>query len=458
MNLKPWNQRSLRTKLSVMAGCVTALVVAGFGVGVTWHVTDEIFDHFDDGLSRTAKTVLEHWEKNPSASKMEKSTEFVPLYYFQVERPEGTVIYRSLNGGGLPPAPESKGKSIDETTFRDLQLRWAVERKGDLVVRAAASHYIVDETVDDLLLVFMAGTPCALLVALVGTHWFMKRAFRPFEVITKTVQRITAERLAERLPEPTADDEMGALTRVINDTLDRLEGSFNQSARFAADASHELRTPLTLLRAEIERYLELPDIPDDYRALLANLLEHINDISAITESLLLLSRADAGKLLISREPIELAAMLMDLKEDLEALAVVKDIQVEVELTPESWVQGNASLLRHLIYNLFENAVKYNDPGGSIRVVLEPVGQQHRLSVGNTGKGIPKELAAMVFERFFRTDPSRGVTRGHGLGLSLCREIARAHHGEAILAHAGTTWTEFWVTLPASEAPHIGEGI
>ena len=462
MNLKPWSQRSLRTKLSVMAGCVAAVVVASFGVGVTWHVTDEIFEHFDDALSRTAKSVLNHWEQHPNAASMEESSSFVPLYYFQVERPEGVVIYRSMKKDAAPAAPPSLRASITETTFQEMQLRWAILRKGDLVVRAAANHYIVDETVDDLLLVFLCGTPIALVVAVAGTHFLIKRAFRPFELITKTVQRITAEKLAERLPEPAVDDELGSLTKVINDTLDRLEGSFSQSARFAADASHELRTPLTLLRAEIERYMESPDVPERCQDMFARLLEYSNDLSGITEALLLLSRADAGKLIPKPRPIELCSMLMDLKEDLEALAVVKDIEVEVELTPESWVMGDAALLRHLIYNLFENAVKYNDPNGSIRVILEPVlgapVPKYRISVGNTGKGIPKNLAPAVFDRFFRTDPTREQIRGHGLGLSLCREIARAHHGEAILAHTGAAWTEFWVVLPACESPHLAEGI
>ena len=457
LNFKPWHQRSLRTKLSVMAGCVAALVVAGFGAGVSWHLSDEIFEHFDAELAHTAQSVLERWEENPDADKMAQATPFIPLFYFHVEQPPGTVIFRSKTIA-VPPAPSDVSAVITETTFGDLQLRWAAQRKGDLLVRVAANHYIVDETVDDVMLVFLAATPVALIVAVLGAHWFMRRAFRPFEIITRTVEHITAERLDERLPAPAVDDELGHLTRVLNNTIDRLEGSFQQSARFAADASHELRTPLTLLRAEIERAMESPDLPPHCQEVLARLLEHSNDLSSITEALLLLSRADAGKLMQIRKPIELCSMLMELKEDLEALAINKDLDVEVELTPESWVMGDASLLRHLIYNLFENAVKYNDMEGSVRVVLEPDGNMHRLRVANTGKGIAKEQAALIFERFFRTDPSREQIRGHGLGLSLCREIARAHGGEVMLLHSGPGWTEFWVTLPAAETPHLGAGI
>ncbi len=451
LNLKPWHQRSLRTKLSVMAGCVAALVVAGFGVGVSWHLADEIFEHFDQELSRSALSALESWEKDSETGKLADSVAFVPLFYVQVESPPGVVVFQTKTKGA-PPLPANPEAAISETTFEDNQLRWAVQRSGDLVVRVAANHYIVDETVDDVMLVFLGATPVALVVAVLGAHWFMRRAFRPFEVITKTVEHITAERLDERLPTPVADDELGSLTRVLNSTIDRLERSFRQSARFAADASHELRTPLTLLRAEIERAMEMPDLPAHCNEVLARLLDHCGDLSGITESLLLLSRADAGKLLQSRKPIELCTLLLELKEDLEALAICKDLEVEVELTPESWVTGDAPLLRHLIYNLFDNAVKYNDLNGNVRVVLEPDGENQRLSVGNSGTGISAAHAAMVFERFFRTDPSREQIRGHGLGLSLCREIARAHGGEVVLQSTGQGWTEFWVTLPAADAP------
>ena len=457
LNFKPWKQRSLRTKLSVMAGCLASLVVAGFGVGLSWHLADEIFEHFDEGLTRTAQSILEVWERNSKADKLDESVAFIPLFYVQVERPEGKVIYRSKTENA-PPVPKESSTPIAETTFGDNQLRWAIERKGELVVRVAANHYIVDETVDDVMLVFLSATPVALIVVVAGAQWFMRRAFRPFEIITQAVEHITAEKLDERLPVPAVDDELGRLTHVLNNTIDRLERSFQQSARFAADASHELRTPLTLLRAEIERDMDSPDLPEQSREMLSRLLDYSNDLSGITEALLLLSRADAGKLMPSSKPIELCSLLLVLKEDLEALAINKDLSVEVELTPESWVLGDASLLRHLIYNLFENAVKYNDPQGLVRVILEPDGAMHRLTVGNTGKGLAQPQAALVFDRFFRTDPSREQIRGHGLGLSLCREIARAHSGEAVLHLAIPGWTEFRVTLPAIEAPHLGDGI
>ncbi len=456
LNLKPWHQRSLRTKLSVMAGCLAALVVAGFGIGVSWHLENEIFEHFDKQLSRSAQSVLESWERDLKAGKLSKSEAFVPLYYVQVESPPGTVVL-STKQEGAPPLPANAAAVIAETTFENNQLRWAMLQKGDVVARVASNHYIVDETVDDVILVFLGATPVALVVVMLGAHWFMKRAFRPFELITETVEHITAERLDERLPTPPADDELGHLTRVLNRTIDRLERSFQQSARFAADASHELRTPLTLLRAEIERAMEMPDLPAHCHEVLDRLLQHCGDLASITESLLLLSRADAGKILQSRKPVELCGLLLELKEDLEALSISKELEVEVELTPESWVIGDVSLLRHLIYNLFENAVKYNDLKGSVRVVLEPHDDCHRLMVGNTGQGIAPEQEAFVFERFFRIDPSREQIRGHGLGLSLCREIARAHGGEVTLASASPGWTEFWVTIPAAVPTSVEEG-
>ena len=451
LNLRPWNKRSLRAKLSILAGAVAALVVAGFGVGLSWHLEVEMYEHFDGELVRTTRSILEMWEREPQADKLVGTFAVVPLFYVQLEQPEGHVIYRSKTEDA-PPLPPDPRAELAETPFGDMELRWAVQRKGDLVARVAVNHYIVDETVGDVILVFLSATPVALIVAVVGANWIIRRVFRPFADITAAVERITAENLDERLPVTGVDDELGRLTRVLNSTFDRLESSFHQSARFAADASHELRTPLTLLRAELDRAMGVPDLPGHCQEMLSRLQELASDLSGITAALLLLSRADAGKLLSARTPLDLCALLVELKEDLSALAVSKGLTVEVELTPESWVLGDAALLRHLVYNLFENAVKYNDLNGSVRVVLEPDGPTHRLRVGNTGAGIPGDKAAMVFDRFFRTDPSRGQIKSHGLGLSLSREIARAHHGDIVLHFARPGWTEFWLALPAIPPP------
>lgn len=451
LNLRPWNKRSLRAKLSILAGTVAALVVAGFGVGVSWHLEVEMYEHFDGELLRATQAILETWEREPQAAKLGGNMAVVPLFYVQLEQPEGHVIYRSKTEDA-PPLPTDPAAALAETPFGDLELRWAVQRKGDLVARVAVNHYIVDETVGDVILVFLGATPVALVVAVIGANWLIGRVFRPFEDITAAVEHITAENLGGRLPVSAVDDELGRLTRVLNSTFDRLESAFQQSARFAADASHELRTPLTLLRAELDRAMGMPDLSGHCQEMLSRLQELASDLSGITEALLLLSRADAGKLLCAPVPVDLCALLVELKEDLSAMAVSKDLSVEVDLTPGSWVLGDVALLRHLIYNLFENAVKYNDQNGSVRVVLEPDGSVYHLSVGNTGAGIPPDKAAMVFDRFFRTDPSRGQIKSHGLGLSLSREIARAHHGDIVLHFARPGWTEFWVTLPAIAAP------
>ncbi len=451
LNLQPWNKRSLRAKLSIVAGTVAALVVAGFGVGLSWHLEVEMYEHFDGELVRTTQSILEMWEREPQADKLVGTFAVVPLFYVQLEQPEGHVIYRSKTEGA-PPLPHDLSAPLAETPFGDMQLRWAMQRKGDLVARVAVNHYIVDETVGDVILVFLSATPVALIVAVIGANWMIRRVFRPFGNITAAVERITAENLNERLPVRPVDDELGRLTRVLNNTIDRLESSFQQSARFAADASHELRTPLTLLRAELDRAMGAPDLPEHCQEMLSRLQELASDLSGITEALLLLSRADAGKLLSTRTPVDLCALLLELREDLGAMAESRELAVEVELTPGCWVLGDVALLRHLIYNLFENAVKYNDPEGTVRVVMEPCGAMHRLTVGNTGTGISADKAGMVFDRFFRADPSRGQIKSHGLGLSLSREIARAHHGDISLHCARPGWTEFCVLLPATAPP------
>jgi signal transduction histidine kinase len=207
-----------------------------------------------------------------------------------------------------------------------------------------------------------------------------------------------------------------------------------------------LKTPLTILQGELEAALQSAPSGSPEQTRYAQLLEEIQRLKAITHKLLLLSLADSGRLKLDLQPLNLTGAVEDVVADAEILA--DGLALEKSLQPDVRVCADGDLLQQVLQNLAVNAIKYNQPGGRIRFELTSDATHATLRIGNTGPGIPTADREKVFERFYRADPSRNrVVDGSGLGLSLSREIVRAHGGELELEAATDGWTWFHVTLP-----------
>ncbi|MBV8970239.1 MAG: HAMP domain-containing protein [Verrucomicrobia bacterium] len=288
--------------------------------------------------------------------------------------------------------------------------------------------------------------PCLLVLAGLGGWWIARKALGPVAEITREAEAITADRLDRRLAAATVDDEIGRLTRVLNDMLDRLEKGFHQAARFSADASHELKTPLTVLRVSIEDLLGSPDLSESDRAAVAGLLEQTRRLAGITETLVLLSRAESGRLELDPQTVNLSELVEACAGDAEILADGRGISIETVVPPNLVVQLDRDRVNQILWNLLDNAIKYNRPNGriSVHAGLWQEKETVWILIGNSGQGIDPGLSAQVFARFFRND-NCGVP-GRGLGLSLSRELARAHGGDIEIVRTDPDWTEFRLTL------------
>ena len=185
--------------------------------------------------------------------------------------------------------------------------------------------------------------------------------------------------------------------------------------------------------------------------LLLSVLEETNRLSSISKTLLLLSRADAGKLVVEKQPVDIALLIETILDDLEILGAQRELRIEKQVPEKLVISGNEQFLQQLALNLVDNAVKYSDTGGTVRVKVRADGDRCVISVANTGPGISPEDVPRIFERFHRGDPSRNrESGGHGLGLAISREIARAHSGDITLHLDQPGWTEFRVDLPIAE--------
>ena len=371
-------------------------------------------------------------------------------FYIEVER-GGRLVFRSVNCRDTPLPGSRRGDGISEGHFLDKDLRLGQFRRGDVVLRLGASLEDVEEVTDDLLISFAVTLPLALLALGTGTWLFSRKALGPVTALASSAERITAQNLHERLPVPSANDEIRHLTLVFNSMFDRLEASFRQTVRFTADASHELKTPLTIIRGELEDTLRSGNWRPDQEKLLVGLLDETGRLTTIIDSLLLLSRADAGKLHPRMEPVELAGFVDELREDAETLAAASRIKVECASPPGLLIRADKRLLRHLLLNLLQNAIKYNEPEGDVRLGASLRGATCAISIVNGGPGIAGEHVSRLFERFYRGDTARESDGGHGLGLSIAREVARAHGGDVVFVGSESGRTEFCVLLPlASE--------
>jgi heavy metal sensor kinase len=318
-----------------------------------------------------------------------------------------------------------------------------------LVVQVAESEAPMRKYVAELFAVLLLGLPLAVAIAGFGGYLLARRALAPVDRMAEQARSITAERLKERLPVDNPDDELGRLASVFNQTLMRLESSFEQMRRFTADASHELRTPLTAMRSVGEIGLRGRRESSDYREVIGSMLEEVDRLSLLVDRLLTLSRADSGEGMLARDRVDLCDLAEEVTTQLEVLAEEKQQSLIVEANEPSMCVGDPMVLRQALLNLVDNAIKYSPVGGRIVVRVTSVSGTAVLDVSDTGPGIPVELRPRVFDRFYRADRSRSRENGGGtgLGLSIARWAVEVNGGQLTLESGDGPGATFRITLP-----------
>jgi heavy metal sensor kinase len=335
-------------------------------------------------------------------------------------------------------------------------------KRVDLPEARGAYIIVVNQPLDVVrreLRLFRTILALVVLAALVLTGaggWFLaRRSLAPVVQMTERAYRISAENLDERLPLTNPHDELGRLAATFNELLARLDDAFGLQRRFMADASHELRTPLSVMRTATGVTLEKGERNEsEYREALQIIDEQARRLTRIVEDMFMLARADSGRRSLDFHDLSLDKLISETVRAAEVLAGRKGIRIEVGDLPETPYHGDEGLLRQMLMNLLDNAIKHTPPDGRVSLALEKHPTHYEIIVADTGTGIPIEARERIFDRFYRVDKARSrsdateVGGGAGLGLSIARWIAEAHQGHLELRRSDQTGSVFAVSLPA----------
>jgi two-component system, OmpR family, sensor kinase len=297
------------------------------------------------------------------------------------------------------------------------------------------------------------GIPLLLVLATLGGYLLARKSLQPVAVMTERVAHISATTLHERLPVANASDELGRLAGVFNDLLARVGAAFEQQRQFIADASHELRTPVAIASGEAELALARDDrTSDELRAALRTIHEEMLALQRVVEDLFLLARAHAGERLVSPSEMYLGELCAECVRSMRTLAARKQMTVRYVGGDELPMRGDEALLRRLLLNLLDNAIKYTPAGGSVTVTARAENGSYVVEVEDTGGGVPLESKSRVFDRFYRAQRARELgdpSSGAGLGLAIAKWIVQAHAGTLTLEKSDPTGSVFRVMLPAA---------
>jgi heavy metal sensor kinase len=464
---------SLRARLALWyAGALTlALVVvalAAYGL-----VARTTLAEVDRSLAEAASALagaLDH-ERLENAERHTLAEGVAQQFHFQdlavaIHDPATRSWYRGVSesvgaraASAQPPLPPSdrarpgaRAYTMADGAWRELLRPYALG-PDTLVLATARSLRARTLLLHRIQIAFAIGMPVLLVLATGGGYLLAGAALRPIAEMTGQAARIGASNLHERLPVPHERDELGRLARVFNDLLSRLDAAFTQQRQFMADASHELRTPVAIVSGEAELALSRPDrTAEELRMALTTIGGEAARLTRVVNELFLLARAETGEQLVAVTDLYLADVSQECVLATRSLAAVKAIHLAYDGEDELPLRADDALLRRMLMNLLDNAVKHTPAGGAVSLSARRSGEAYVVEVADTGPGIPAELQSRVFDRFFRASNGSTDPAGAGLGLAIARRVAELHGGALTLARSGARGSVFRVTLPAPPLP------
>ncbi|HUK17811.1 MAG TPA: heavy metal sensor histidine kinase [Bryobacteraceae bacterium] len=456
--------KSLRFRITAWYVAFFSLLFLAFGAFLYEFLSRALLNRVDNTLASQARTAAAMFgdEMDEEQGDIFKAAQGVTvnlkmdnrvaiLSGWQILSSTGPVFQRELEAiRARSAAPEGQvlalpklGKHGERAALLD-----ATARGQTVLVLALADLDPVAASLAEVRQLLWLAMPLLVALAALGGYWLASRGLAPVGWMAEQARRITGSNLDTRLDIGHASHELETLAASFNELLGRLDQSFQGMRRFVADASHELRTPIAIIRGEADVALSRERAPAEYRASLAIVLDETRRLSRLVDDLLNLARADAGHVRLRMEDFYFNDLMAECCRSVQPLAHARSIHLECQAAGDVAFRGDQDLLRRLVVNLLDNAIRYTPRGGKVSAALEGEGPQLRIAISDTGCGIAAEAAPHVFERFYRADKGRSrEDGGFGLGLAIVKWIAESHRGSVDLLSQPGAGSTFTVRLP-----------
>lgn len=457
-----WQRQTLRLRFALSFSWVTTLILMTLLPIVYQFIQRQMIADIDRQLRIDWDLIEAHlesdghggiqWRKSSPATP--QSAGYANSWFDVWENGRSLLQHWPQKGASSsePPLPiKEQGQFIsvplsDGRPARTYQMRSTIAEPHFMlrVFRDESAHRA---TLQRIVIGLSIGMPIAVLLAAWAGHAMAGRALRPVGDMAAAARRISSDSLGSRLPNPNPHDELGQLASVFNDTLERLDASFAALKRFTSDASHELRTPLTALRGVGESALREAKSPEQLRDTIGSMLEESQRLHDLADTLLLIARAESGRMLLKREQVSLPGLAREVSERLEVLAAEKNQSLEFSIADDICVEVDPILLRQAVTNVLHNAIAYSPPDSVIRIDVAMRGDHATLAITDQGPGIPVEHREKIFDRFHRIDKARSrADGGTGLGLAIAKLFIEQHGGTIMLECPAKGGSTFRITL------------
>jgi len=449
---------SISLRLTVWFGLIFFLGWLLFGVVMWLNLKSTLKNERYQTLSRRIDRLQQLLSKSENEDPEDRVHDFAD---FARATGNGLAEVYGANGQRVFPSPSSAAKAfpwpsingIDSERFVHAesadQRYWVLARRYTLAGKSVFLLTAAPESgnlvvLQSFLMGIFASAPILLLISSAGGYLVSRKALKPVDRITATARSISIRNLSERLPVSHTGDELERLAETINAMLLRLESAVGQIKQFTADASHELRGPLSFTRTVAEVALRNPHVGAESRRAFEDIVGESAKASELLEGMLTLARADANSFDATLERVDLVAVVEEACSMARPLAEQRNLTLSVSIDPDFgvFVLGDFSSLRRLVWIMLDNALKYTPAPGHVEVNLGASLKQAVLQVSDSGMGIAKADLPRIFDRFYRTDPSRSQVEGSGLGLAIAQWIAEIHHADISVTsteHQGTTF-------------------
>lgn len=445
----------IRTRLTLISASLMAVVLTAAGVFLYMRLKADLRTVVDEGLDSRADVIvadLEHQDPADPPNLLESEESFA-----QILQLDGTVLQSTPGLSERPILPPSRLRPLSRPRFFEVTVATdeepviarllAVPTDHGPVVVVGTSLEHQEEALAALIPLLWVGGPIALALV-TGIIWVLTgAAMRPVERMRTEAEALSLGEFGGRLPVPATRDEIARLGETLNRLLDRLEDALQKERRFVDDASHELRTPVAVLRTELELALSRSRTKGELEEALRRAVAESHTLSRISEDLLVLARADRGRLPVSRTEVDLLELSRHVVEGFLTRAAERRIEIEVRGPQGTVTRADPLRVRQALSNILDNAVRHTPTGGRIAIEVGRDGDSVLLSVADTGPGFPPDLLPLALEPFVRGEAVHGGDGGAGLGLSIVRAVAEAHGGTVSIRNRGGSGAAVMLRLP-----------